>query len=57
MPGIFCEESHENYAVTTSMLEVLEVARKMAPDDPFIAKLFAIVGNYEAGHVSANNGE
>jgi hypothetical protein len=41
----------EDYAAATS---TLEVASKLAPDDPFIEKFHVIVGNYEAGRVSAN---
>jgi tetratricopeptide (TPR) repeat protein len=44
----------EDYAAATSMLEV---ARKMAPDDPFIARLFIIVSNYEAGRAAAETGK
>lgn len=41
----------EDYAAATS---ILEVARKLAPDDPFIEKFFTIVSSYEAGRASAN---
>lgn len=44
----------EDYAAATS---ILEAARILAPDDPFIEKFFVIVSNYKAGRASANTGK
>jgi len=42
----------ESYATATN---ILEVARKMQPDDPFISRFSTIVRNYQAEHATTSN--